>query len=72
MERELPRIMERKAAVVPVVVRDCRFDILPIGELQVILPGGKPVDQQPNRDLAWRQVTEALDLVIERRRKADA
>jgi len=51
---------------VPVVVRACRFDKLPLGDIEAILPGGKPVDEHERTDSAWFEVTKQLDRVIAR------
>ncbi|HYV10571.1 MAG TPA: COR domain-containing protein [Pyrinomonadaceae bacterium] len=51
-------------AIVPIVVRACRYDRLELGELQAILPNGKSVKQNKDRDAAWLEVTKQLDKVI--------
>ena len=53
-------------AIVPIVVRACRFDRLQLGQLQAILPNGKPIKQNKDRDAAWLEVTKQLDKVIAR------
>ena len=55
-----------ECAIVPIVVRACRYDRLKLGQLQAILPNGKPVKQNKDRDAAWLEVTKQLDKVIER------
>jgi len=67
IEKELARAQKNKtAAIIPVVVRASRFDKLPLGRIQAILPGGKPVDEHEKPDRAWYEVTKELDRVIAR------
>jgi len=37
-----------------------------LGRLQAILPNGKPIKQNKDRDAAWLDVTKQLDKVIAR------
>jgi internalin A len=73
MDRELPRALARRekgeCAVVPVVVRACRFDKLDLGKIQAVLPQGQPVDEHEKHDVAWLEVTKQLDRVIDTLRK---
>ena len=68
--REMQIARERdkagECAIVPIVVRACRYDRLEVGQLQAILPNGKPVKQNKDRDAAWLEVTKQLDKVIAR------
>jgi len=68
MQKEMKRALARDAAgecaIVPVVVRACRFDKLPLGRIQAIVPGGKPVDEHEKKDAAWLDVTKQLDRAI--------
>jgi internalin A len=72
MEVELPRVLERQAkgecVIVPIEVRACRYDLLPIGEIQAIRPGGNPIEEHENRDRAWLEVTKELDRVLATRK----
>ena len=74
MDVELPRVLQRHEAgectIVPIVVRACRYDLGPIGKIQAIIPGGKPVDEHEKSDPAWLEVTKELDRVIERENQA--
>jgi len=67
-QKEMKRALERDAAgecaIVPIVVRACRFDKLELGKIQAILPKGKPIKQHKDRDAAWLEVTKQLDRVI--------
>jgi hypothetical protein len=73
MEKALPRAMERRAAgeceIVPIVIRAGRYDKLELGDIQAIMPGGKPVNEHKKADSAWLKVTEQLDRVIARLKK---
>jgi internalin A len=66
--KEMKRALERDAAnenaVVPIVVRACAFNKLELGQIQAIVPFGKPVNQHKDRDRAWLEVTNKLDPVI--------
>ena len=64
MERACERDKAGECAIVPVVVRACAFTKLELGELQAIVPNGKPVKQNRDRDAAWLEVTKQLDRVI--------
>jgi hypothetical protein len=68
MDEEVAAAEERQArgecVIVPIVIRACRYDRLTIGELQVILPGGKPVSEHEDADRAWFEVTQELDRVL--------
>jgi hypothetical protein len=59
------RDREGECVIVPIVVRACAFQKLELGQLQAILPNGKPVKQNKDRDAAWLEVTKQLDKVIE-------
>jgi internalin A len=67
-QKEMKRALERDAAgecaIVPVVVRACRFDKLELGKIQAIQPKGKPIKGHKDRDAAWLEVTKQLDRVI--------
>ncbi len=66
--KEMKRAFERAAAgdsaVIPIVVRSCAFNKLELGEIQAILPDGKPINKHRDRDGAWLHVTNQLDPVI--------
>jgi len=66
--KEMKRAVESDAAgecaIVPVVVRACAFQKLELGQIQAILPGGKPIKQNKDRDAAWLKVTNELDRVM--------
>lgn len=66
--KEMKHAIERDAtgecAIVPVVVRACAFQKLELGQIQAIIPDGKPIKQHKDRDAAWLEVTTKLDRVI--------
>ncbi len=76
VQKEMKRAIERdsadECAIVPIVVRSCRFDKLDVGKIQAILPNGKPIKGHKDRDAAWLEVTRQLDRVLERLRKRHA
>jgi len=69
-KKEMQTARERdqagKCAIVPIVVRACRYDQLELGQLQAIVPNGKPIGEHKHRDAAWLEVTRQLDKVIAR------
>jgi internalin A len=69
-QKEMQIARERDRAgdctIVPIVVRACAYEKLELGQLQAILPNGKPVKQNKDRDAAWLEVTKQLDKVIAR------
>jgi hypothetical protein len=73
MQKEMKRAIERdragECAIIPIVVRPCRFDKLEVGQIQAILPHGKPIKQHRDRDAAWLEVTKQLDRVLADLRK---
>lgn len=73
MQKEMQLALGRDAAgecaIIPIVVRSCRFDMLEVGKTQAILPKAKPIKQHKDRDAAWLEVTKQLDRVIARLKK---
>jgi internalin A len=68
MKKAIARDQKGACAVVPIVIRECRYDKLETGRIQAILPGGKPIKNHRDRDKAWKEVTQSLDSVIQRLR----
>lgn len=64
MQKAIERERRGECSIVSIVVRQCRFDKLQVGKLQAILPGGKAIKNNRDRDTAWREVTRQLDKVI--------
>lgn len=67
-EMQIARERDREGdcTIVPIVVRACAYEKLELGQLQAILPNGKPIKQNKDRDAAWLEVTKQLDKVIAR------
>ncbi|MCX5646947.1 MAG: TIR domain-containing protein [Phycisphaerae bacterium] len=76
VQKEMKRAIERdhanECAIIPIVVRPCRFDKLEVGQIQAILPHGKPIKQHRDRDAAWLEVTKQLDRVLSTLKKRQA
>jgi internalin A len=76
-EREMTRALERhdnhEARVVPVIVRDAKWEVIPqLSRLQAIPKNGKPVRNWPNKDTAWKDVSDRIQKMIEGMRAADS
>jgi internalin A len=74
-EKEMARALERhergEARVVPVIVRDAAWEVIPqLAKLQAIPKNGKPVRNWPNKDTAWRNVSDQIQKMIEDMRAA--
>jgi TIR domain len=67
-EKEMKRALERhnakEARVIPVIVRDCDWDIEPLRKLQALPKAGKAVKLWPDKDTAWKNVAEGISRVI--------
>jgi hypothetical protein len=70
MNRAVESDAAGECAIVPVVVRACPFQKLELGQIQAILPSGKPIKQHKDRDAAWLKVTNELDRVMAKLKKA--
>ncbi|MCA0239176.1 MAG: TIR domain-containing protein [Bacteroidetes bacterium] len=59
-EVEFARAKERhdknEALIIPVIVRDCIWNMTPIGKLLCLPHDGTPVEDYPKRDTAWKEV----------------
>lgn len=65
MERALERHKANEARVIPIVVRPCEWQQLPLASLHALPTDGKPISTWTPRDEAWMQVTAGLRRVIE-------
>jgi internalin A len=69
-EVEMKRAIERhetgEALLVPVIVRDVNWKSAPFAKLQALPKDGLAVTNWPNRDTAWRNVSEALEALVKR------
>jgi len=75
-EREMARALERherlEARVVPVIVRDVNWKVIPgLSKLTAVPKDGKPVPLWPRKDTAWRDVSERVQAMLEAMRDAD-
>ena len=59
----------RKSRVIPIFVRDCSWTEAPFGKLQGV-PKGKAVKLWPDRDPAWREVSDWIRKIVDERIKA--
>lgn len=69
MKRALERHEKGEAKVVPIIVRECRWQTAPFGNLQVLPKDGKPVTSWRNCDEAWTNVEAGIEKVAEELRK---
>jgi internalin A len=69
MKIALQRHEEKKASVVPIIVRDCNWRIAPFAKLQALPKDGKAVTLWPDKDSAWRNVSESIQSLAEKIRK---
>lgn len=65
MKRALERQRKGEAAVIPIIVRDVNLTGVPFNGLQYLPEGGLPVAKWPDRDSAWRNVSEHIEKVAE-------
>jgi internalin A len=64
MREALQRHDAGTARVVPIIVRDCSWDLAPFARLQALPKDGQPVSLWANRDSAWSNVAEELKKMI--------
>lgn len=60
MSIALKRSDEGAAVAIPIIIRPCHWQILPIGTLMAANEDGKPIKQQPDADEAWTQVAKKI------------
>jgi internalin A len=65
MKRALERHQSKEARVIPIIVRDCDWDIEPLRKLQALPKAGKAVKLWPDKDTAWKNVATGIKEVIE-------
>lgn len=70
-DKEMKRAMERHgnmARVIPVIIRDCKWQSAPFGKLQALPTGGKAVatwgPDQFARDRAWTDVADGVEKAL--------
>lgn len=73
-DKEMTRALElhdaRKVVVVPVIVRDVQWRTAPFARLQALPRDGKPVRKWDDRDTAWRDVADGIEVVATRIRES--
>ena len=71
-EKEMTRALERheqgEARVIPIIVRDVNWARAPFGKLQALPKDGLAVTKWPDKDSAWRNVSEGIEKVAEEMR----
>jgi internalin A len=72
MKRALERHTNKEARVVPVIVRDVNWKVIPeLSKLTAVPKDGKPVPKWPTKDAAWCDVSERVQAMLEAMRAAD-
>ena len=69
MNRALERHENKEAHVIPVIVRDVNWKRAPFAKLQALPKDGNAVTTWPDKDTAWRSVSEGIKKVVEELRK---
>jgi internalin A len=70
MGRALERHAKREARVVPVIIRDVDWKVIPeLSKLTAVPKDGRPVRNWPNKDTAWRDVSERVRAMLEAMRE---
>ena len=69
MKRALERSDAGEARVIPVIVRDVNWSKAPFSKLGALPKDGKAVELWPNRDTAWRDVSEGIERAAEELRR---
>jgi internalin A len=72
--KEMKRALERHAAgeatVIPIILRNVNWEKAPFAKIQSLPKDLKPVTLWPDRDSAWRNVSEGIEQVIRARQKS--
>lgn len=65
---EMKRALERRAAghcrIVPIIVRDAKWQLSKLAGFQALPRHGRPITTWPNQDSAWRNVADGLEHII--------
>lgn len=61
----------REAAIVPILVRSCSYELLDIGRLQILPRSGTPIAQHDFPDEAWKQVIGEIHKMAQLLAKAE-
>ena len=72
-EKEMKRALERHRAkgarVIPVILRDVNWGKAPFARLQSLPRDGLAVTKWPDRDSAWRSVSEGIEAIVNEQRE---
>ena len=69
MKRAMERHEKKEARVIPIIIRDCKWDTAPFAKLNGLPRKGKPIDLWTKKDTAWREVAEGIEKVAKELRK---
>ncbi|MGH9852411.1 MAG: toll/interleukin-1 receptor domain-containing protein, partial [Blastocatellia bacterium] len=69
MRYALERHAKKDARVIPIIVREVNWESAPFANPQVLPKDGLAVMSWPDRDAAWRNVSEKIELVAQEMRK---
>lgn len=65
---EMKRALERQAVsecrIVPIIVRDAKWQLSKLAGSQALPNNGRPITTWPNQDSAWRNVADGLEHII--------
>ncbi len=67
MQQALARHNAGATSVIPIILRPCSWKELPMGALQALPEGGKPITRWRNRDEAFLNVVVGIQKVVETR-----
>jgi internalin A len=68
-KRALERHRQGEARVIPVVFRPCNWQTLEVASLQSLPRDGLPITQWKDKDSAWLNVEEGIEIVVKELRK---
>ncbi len=69
MKRAMGRHEKKEARVIPIIIRDCKWDTAPFAKLQGLPKKGKAIDLWTKKDSAWREVADGIEKVAKELRK---
>ncbi|MFN0122712.1 MAG: TIR domain-containing protein [Blastocatellia bacterium] len=69
MRRALERHQAREAVVIPVILRDCIWDLPELNKLQALPKNAQPVTTWPDPDAGFKNAAEGIGRIIERMRE---
>lgn len=69
MKSALAREKAGKARVIPVIVRDVNWSKSPFAKLQALPKDGLAVTKWPDRDSAWRNISEGIERLVDQIRQ---